>query len=107
MKTLFLVMFCSFALGMVGYACTVNDGGGDTDGGTDSDGGTDTDTDNHVDCTGIPTSCEDIGHDAATQYFGCCFDNIVYFCVDGALENTDCEDDTCSYSAQEDAMWCI
>ena len=105
MKTLFLIIFYSFALGMVGNACTVNNDGSDTDDG--ADGGTDGGTDNHVNCTGIPTACEDIGPDAATQYFGCCFDNIVYFCVDGALENTGCEDDTCSYSTQEDAMWCL
>ena len=81
------------------------DGGGDTDTDTDSDTDTDADTDSdtdtdtgtttdtdtsteapeHVDCEDEPVACEDIGDTEESQYFGCCFEETVYFCQSGIL----------------------
>ena len=47
MKTLLGVMLCSFAIGMIGFACTSDNGSGDSDSDSDSDSDVDAD-----DCEG-------------------------------------------------------
>ncbi|MCP4677240.1 MAG: hypothetical protein GY854_17345 [Deltaproteobacteria bacterium] len=81
----------------------------DSDADSDADTDADTDADADVYCSSEPSTCEDIGPDEATQYFGCCYNNTVYYCTSGTFGSADCttESLTCSYSETEDAMWCL
>jgi len=57
-------------------------------------------------CSDIPTSCTDL----VDPEYGCCYENVVYFCDDGVtLESIDCsaEGKTCEYNSAEDYMDCI
>jgi hypothetical protein len=58
-------------------------------------------------CDGEPSSCSDIGSTADEQYFGCCYDDAVYWCVNGEFLSEECEDGLhCMISADEGGMWC-
>jgi len=62
-----------------------------------------------AECQELPEACEDVGEDIETQYFGCCFENSVYWCDDGQFYSTDCTEggSTCAYNSQLEAMWCM
>jgi hypothetical protein len=94
-----------------------NSDDGDVD--TETDTGADTETDTGIDteglvtCEGEPTVCEDIGEDEEEQFYGCCFDNAVYWCQDYGhdwlLVWKDCQAQglDCGYLAEQDFLWCI
>ena len=87
-----------------GYAgCESSDGSA-----TSGDAGPDM-ADAGADCDELPSACQHIGDDPETQYFGCCFQNVVYWCDEGEFLLTDCTEggNTCAYNSQLEAMWCM
>jgi hypothetical protein len=61
-------------------------------------------------CDGIPSSCTDIGSTTEEQYFGCCWNDVVYWCEDGiTVDSIDCgsNDYSCEYDAENDIMDCM
>jgi hypothetical protein len=88
--------------------------GGDTDTDTDTDSDTDTDTDSDTDadiqCDGTPKTCEGIGPDDDTQYYGCCDGEVVYWCEPGSdkLLYRDCSayEKSCMYVEKWTSMYC-
>jgi hypothetical protein len=85
----------------------------DTDTDTDTDSGTETDTETDtypfVECEDEPIECDDIGSTEDEQFFGCCFENAVYWCEGGPLDMIDCSpsDTVCGYNVYGDHMDCI
>jgi hypothetical protein len=90
------------AFGILATGCSDEGSGGAVDSGPD-------DADAGVDCVELPADCLDIGEDAETQYFGCCFENSVFWCDNGEFLQSDCTDvgSTCGYYSQLEAMWCL
>jgi hypothetical protein len=94
-------------------ACSGSDGNDDSSSDTDADTDTDTDSDTgtypFVECEAEPTVCDDIGLIEEDQFFGCCFDNMVWWCEDGVLDSLDCSqsDSTCGYNSYGEYMDCI
>ena len=41
-------------------------------------------------CNSQPTSCDDIGSTVEEQFYGCCFNNSVYWCESSQLGSEDC-----------------
>ena len=84
------------------------DGGGDSD--TDGDGDSDT---SPVSCGGLPDDCDDIGSSAEDKFYGCCWDNTVYWCgvleQEWVMQSQDCDelDMTCAHFEAEGYVWCI
>lgn len=66
-----------------------------------------------VGCYGMPLACEDIGPDQATQLYGCCYGETVYWCDDEGgtwgLHDYACAQfgQTCGYSTDYDSMYCL
>lgn len=91
---------------------TDNDTDIDTD--TDSDSDTDTIVDpNHVACDGEPSDCFDIGNSESEQFFGCCWQDVVYWCNNPKeLRSKDCTEKglVCGvkyWEGEPEYMWCI
>jgi hypothetical protein len=93
----------------------------DSDSGSDSatdeatDTGIDTgiDTEGYVACDGEPVGCEDIGEDEEAQFYGCCYDNAVYWCQEYGLSWLMVWKDCgalgldCALLAEQGFLWCI
>jgi hypothetical protein len=65
-----------------------------------------------VACNGTPASCAAIGPDQASQYYGCCAGNVVYWCDDQtgswSLHSLDCPSDgkICGYEPSYESVYC-
>jgi hypothetical protein len=85
-----------------------------TDGDTDADTDADSDTDTSpVSCGGLPGDCDDIGSDFEEKTYGCCWDNVVYWCglleEEWVMQSIDCNelDMTCAHSDEDGFAACI
>ena len=99
-RSIGIVLVAAVSLCLAG--CSDEKSGGASDSGID-------DADAGVECDELPADCLDLGEDAETQYFGCCFENTVFWCDDGEFHSSDCTDvgSTCGYYSQLEAMWCV
>jgi hypothetical protein len=88
---------------------TDTDADADTDTETDTDTDTETDTYPFVECDVLPTSCEDVAETEEEQWFGCCFENDVYWCEQGQLDFIDCDAGgaSCAYNPYGEHMDCM
>lgn len=83
----------------------------DTDDETDSDTGVD--TEHYIACDGQPEACEDIGVDEDEQFYGCCFEETVYWCQDYGgswlmvWKNCEAQGLDCGYLAEQGFLWCV
>jgi len=91
------------------------DAGADADADSDADTETDTgiDTEGYVACDAEPSDCEEIGDDEDSQYYGCCFDDAVYWCQeyggDWLMVWKDCGELglDCAYLDDQGFLWCV
>lgn len=62
-----------------------------------------------VACDAEPATCEDIGPDADTQWFGCCFADLLYFCDAAEMSEIDCgaSGQVCAYNPDGDYLDCL
>lgn len=64
-------------------------------------------------CPTTPKSCDNISSDQAAQAYGCCMDNVVYYCADElgtwTLLSSDCEatQQLCGYDPYYEALYCV
>jgi len=95
---------------------TETDTTSDTDTDTETDIDTDTETTsdpNHINCEAEPLDCLDVGYSESVQFYGCCWQDVVYWCNDPKLlRSNDCTEKNmvCGvkyWEGEPQYMWCI